>query len=223
MFENIKAVGFDLDGTFLNTHVDYKAIDMADKDACKGHGIPFDELVFTTKKRLRQPIRDWLISHGREHDIPEVEKEIDSTLTSIELENVDEARPFPGSLECVRELKARGYKVGLLTRGSHQYGETALTKAGIRDCFDAVVGRDYADYDHAKPSPKAMVYFAQELGVQPSEILYLGDNVTDYYSARDAGTTFIGVLSGSMDKDGWLKEDPDMITVQYAGDVIELL
>ena len=223
MFDNIKAVGFDLDGTFLNTHVDYSAIDLADKDACKRHGIPFEDLVFSTKKRLRQPIRDWLISMGRQDEIPVIEKEIDEELTSIELENVDEARPFPGSIECVEELKSRGYKVGLLTRGSYRYGDIALTKAGIRDCFDAVVGRDYADYDHAKPSPKAMDYFASELGVKPTEILYLGDNVTDYYSARDAGATFIGVLSGSMDEDGWLREDPNMITVQYAGDVIRLL
>jgi phosphoglycolate phosphatase len=223
MFEGIKAVGFDLDGTFLNTHVDYQAVDLADKDACRRHGIPFDELEFTTVKRLRQPIRDWLISHGRENEIPIIEKEIDSELTRIELEHVDEARPFPGSLECVRELKSRGYKVGLLTRGSLEYGDTVLKMMGIRDEFDVVVGRDYTNYDHAKPSPKAMQYFADELGVKASEILYLGDNRTDYYSARDAGAVFVGVLSGSMDREGWLKEDPEMTMVQYAGDVLSLL
>ena len=41
MFENIKAVGFDLDGTFLNTHVDYGRIDRADREACHRHDIPF--------------------------------------------------------------------------------------------------------------------------------------------------------------------------------------
>jgi len=223
MFEGIKAIGFDLDGTYLNTHVDYGAIDMADKDACKRHDIPFEELEFTTIKRRRQPIRDWLISHEREEEIPAIEIEIDAELTRIELEHVDEARPFPGSLECVKELKSRGYKVGLLTRGSYKYGDTALSMMGVRDLFDVVIGRDYRDYDHAKPSPKAMNYFADELGVKPSEILYLGDNRSDYYSARDAGAKFIGVLSGSMDKEGWLREDPDMITVQFAGDVLSLL
>ena len=68
MFEDIKAVGFDLDGTFLNTHVDYKRIDRADKDACLRHNIPFDELVFTTIKRTRAPIKKWLIDHGREDE-----------------------------------------------------------------------------------------------------------------------------------------------------------
>jgi len=156
-------------------------------------------------------------------EYPAISREIDEELTRIELEYVHEAKPFPGSIECVKELKSRGLKVGLLTRGSRLYGDTALKGAGVRELFDAVVGRDYADYDDAKPSPKAMMYFAQELGVEPSEILYLGDNRTDYHSARDAGTPFVGVLSGSMTREGWLGEDPEMITVQYAGDVIGLL
>ena len=74
-----------------------------------------------------------------------------------------------------------------------------------------------------KPSPKAMIDFAKELGVEPSEILYVGDNRTDYYSARDAGATFVGVLSGSMDREGWLKEDPDMIIVEHAGDIARMV
>lgn len=223
MFEGIKAVGFDLDGTYLNTHVDYGRIDRADRDACIRHGIPFDELKFTTIKRLRAPIRGWLEENGRADEFDSISREIDEELTATELQFIDEARPFPGSIECVDVLKSKGLKLGLLTRGSHEYGVKALELAGVYDRFDAVVGRDYKDYDDAKPSPKAMFYFADELGVEPSEILYLGDNKTDYYSARDAGAIFVGVLSGSMSKEAWLKEDPDMVTVQYAGDIAGLL
>jgi len=223
LFEGIKAVGFDLDGTFLNTHVDYGRINRADMMVCKDHGIPFDDLVFTTEKRLRQPIRDWLIANGRSDEIPAVEKEIDEELTSTELEYLDDARPFPGSLECVDVLRSKGFKVGLLTRGSYEYGDRALRMFGVRDGFDAVVGRDYADYDHAKPSPKAMLYFANELGVKASEILYIGDNRTDYHSARDAGSVFVGTCSGSMSREGWLEENPDMLTVEYAGDIVRFL
>ena len=223
MFKGIRAVGFDLDGTYLNTHVDYGRIDRADRDACIRHGIPFDDIEFKTIKRLRAPIREWLESHGRGGEFSAVSKEIDDELTATELLYLDEAKPFPGSLECVHELRSKGYKVGLLTRGSHEYGVKALTKMDVLDCFDAIVGRDYRDYDDAKPSPKAMLYFADELGVRPEEILYLGDNRTDFYSARDAGARFIGVLSGSMSREDWLKEDPDMIVTDYAGDVMKFL
>ena len=223
MFEGIKAVGFDLDGTFLNTHVDYGRIDRADKDACKRHGIPFDELEFKTIKRLRKPIKDWLEANGRGDEFDIIEKEIDTELTSTELEYIHEAKPFPGNLECVKILKSKGLKVGLLTRGSVRYGTEALTLMGVIQDFDAVIGRDSIDYDDAKPSPKAMIHFAKTMGVKPSEILYLGDNLTDYLSARDAGSIFIGVLSGSMTKEKWLEVDPEMTTVEYASDIVDLL
>ena len=223
MFKGIEAVGFDLDGTFLNTHVDYGRVDRADRDVCLAHGVPFDELEFKTVKRLRAPIREWLVSQGREDEFPQISAEIDAKLTAIELENILEAKPFPGSIECVRTLKTNGLKVGLLTRGSHEYSVKALTMFDVLDKFDAIVGRDYTFYDDAKPSPKAMYSFAKALGTDASKILYVGDNRTDYYSARDAGARFVGVLSGSMSREQWLDEDPNMITVQYAGDILDLL
>jgi phosphoglycolate phosphatase len=223
MFEGIRAVGFDLDNTFLRTHVDYGRIDRADRDACIRHGIPFDDIEFKTIKRQRAPIREWLSVHGRYDEFDALCKEIDEELTAIELEHIDEAAALPGSLECLDILRSKGLRVGLLTRGSYRYGDAALTMFGVRNKFDAIVGRDYGDYDDAKPSPKAMIYFARELGVRPSEVLYLGDNVTDYYSARDAGAHFIGVLSGSMDEEKWMAEDPDMTVIRFAGDVIHLI
>jgi phosphoglycolate phosphatase len=223
MIDGIKTVGFDLDGTFLNTHVDYRKIDAADRDACLAHGVPFDDLEFTTVKRLRAPIREWLEANGRAEEFPAISREIDECLTSIELEFIDEARPFPGSVECLDVIRSKGLKVGLLTRGSQRYGKEALAGAGVLDKFDVIMGRDYSDYDDAKPSPVAMRQFAAELGVEPSEILYLGDNRTDYYSARDAGAKFVGVLSGSMSREAWMREDPDMVLVDYAGDVIKLI
>ena len=91
------------------------------------------------------------------------------------------------------------------------------------DRFDALVGRDYSEYDDAKPSPKAMEDFASELGVLPEEILYLGDNVADFHSARDAGAMFIGVLSGTADAQTWESESPGMMTLDYAGSIVDII
>ena len=220
MFENIKAVGFDLDGTFLNTHVNYDRINRADREACLRHNIPFDDLEFKTVKRLRFPIKEWLAANGRTDEFESISREIDEELSATELEFIDEARPFPGNLECLDILRSKGLKIGLLTRGSVRYATAALNKVGVVDKFDSIVGRDSLDYDSAKPSPKAMIFFAESLGVTPQEVLYLGDNSTDYYSARDAGATFIGVLSGRKDEAAWHEEDPSMITIQYAGDIV---
>ena len=193
----IKAVGFDLDGTFMRTRVDYAKLNAADRDVCLSHGIPFDEIDFgDSPKRPRAPIR-------------------------CECEFVSEAVPYPGSAECLPILKSRGLKVGILTRGSLEYATRAL--GPLFEEFDVVMGRDYSEYDNAKPSPKAMEEFAAELGVRPEEILYVGDNSTDWMSAHGAGASFVGVRTGSGSDEMWASVDPDIPVIDYAGDVVTLL
>lgn len=219
-----KAVGFDLDGTFLRTHVDYAKLNDVDKVIMEEHGVPFSLIGFEAHtKRPRYPLKNWLEANGRGDEYPIINKAIDDACTAVEREFVHEATPFPGSVECLDIIRSKGLKVGILTRGSHDYAVAALGNCGLADRFDAIVGRDYSHYDNAKPSPVAMRDFARELDVKPEEILYLGDNVTDYFSARDAGATFVGVLSGTCTREDWLAQDPKMTIVQYAGDIVNLI
>jgi phosphoglycolate phosphatase len=224
MLEGIKAVGFDMDGTFLKTHVDYAKLSVADVAILESHGIPFEE-GYKEKyiKRPRWPIKAWLESHGREDEFNAISKEIDAAFTKVEKEYVTEAVPYPGSKECLGELRSMGLKTGLLTRGSLEYAEAALDVTGTRDGFDAVMGRDFSSYDDAKPSPVAMRQLASLLGVDPAEILYVGDNVTDYMSAHGAGAKFVGVLTGSGTREKWKEVDPAIPVIERAGDCVELL
>ena len=70
---------------------------------------------------------------------------------------------------------------------------------------------------------KAMEEFAAELGVRPEEILYVGDNSTDWMSAHGAGASFVGVRTGSGSDEMWASVDPDIPVIDYAGDVVTLL
>lgn len=220
--EGIRAVGFDLDGTFMKTRVDYAKLNDADRKVCIAHGIPFDDIDFgDSPKRPRRPIREWLEANGRGDEFPGISDEIDRAFTDCEVEFVSEAVPFPGSAEVLPILKSRGYKVGLLTRGSLEYATRAL--GPLFKEFDVVMGRDHSDYDNAKPSPKAMEEFAEELGVEPSEILYVGDNITDWYSAHGAGAKFVGVRTGSGSDKLWHDADPSIPVLDYAGEVVDLV
>jgi phosphoglycolate phosphatase len=212
-----------MDGTFLKTHVDYSELGAVDRGILESRGIPFDE-VYTREfiKRPRWPIKDWLESHGRGDEFDAVSGEIDAAMTAVEKEYVSEAVPYPKSRECLAELRAMGLKTGLLTRGSLEYAEAALEVTGTRDGFDAVMGRDHSSYDEAKPSPAAMRQFASLLGVDPSEILYVGDNITDYMSAHGAGAQFAGVLTGRGTEEKWRETDPSIYILEYAGDCVGL-
>ena len=224
MIEGIKAVGFDLDGTFMKTHVDYARLSVADKVVLESRGIPFDEVYAGDYiKRPRYPIREWLEAHGRGDEFQSVGDEIDRAFAEIEVEFVSEAVPFPGSLECLDKLKSKGLKTGILTRGCLDYARRVLGPTGALESLDAVMGRDHSSYDNAKPSPMAIQEFAEMLGVRPEEMLYVGDNVTDYMSAHGAGALFAGVLTGSGSVDLWSRTDPSIIILDHAGDCVDLL
>ncbi|MDO5862153.1 MAG: HAD family hydrolase [Thermoplasmata archaeon] len=217
-----KAVGFDMDGTFLRTRVDYAKLNNVDREVSLRHGIPFDELEFGDEpKRPRAPIGAWLEANGRGSEWPAIYREIDDLATECECEFVDEALPFPGAVECLAALKAKGLKVGILTRGSLEYARRAL--GPLFGEFDFVMGRDYSNYDEAKPSPIAMRQFAAEMGVGLSELLYVGDNTTDWQSAAGAGAAFVGVLTGTATRDDWMAADPSMTVVDSVADVAGLL
>ncbi len=221
----VKAVGFDLDGTLFLTYVNYDHLRVADRVVSERHNIPFSEIYCPKPEayRLRRPIEKWLEEHGRGSEYPAISREIDDLSLEIEEEFLSEATTYPRSVECISILKSKGLKVGLLSRGGRHYAESVLKKFGIFEEMDAVVGRDHTCYDNAKPSPVAMTEFADELGVRPEEILYLGDNFTDYLSATGAGATFVGVLSGAVKADGWRSKDPAIRTVNYAGDVVDII
>jgi len=224
MIEGIKAVGFDLDGTFMKTHVDYARLSVADKVVLESRGIPFDEVYAGDYiKRPRYPIREWLEAHGRGDEFQSVSDEIDRAFAEIEVEFVSEAVPFPGSLECLDRLKSKGLKTGILTRGCLDYARRVLGPTGALESLDAVMGRDHSSYDNAKPSPIAIQEFAEMLEVRPEELLYIGDNVTDYMSAHGAGALFAGVLTGSGSVDLWSRTDPSIIVLDRAGDCVDLL
>ena len=221
----IRAVGFDMDGTLLATVVDYDGLYNSDRTVLERHGIPFDEVFGRDpeSRRLRAPIRKWLEARGRGDEFPAIDAEIDEVSLGYEKQYLDRAKAFPGSAECMDVLHSKGLKVGVLTKGGRGYAEAALGRFGILGKLDALVTRDYAGYDDAKPSPKAMRNFAKEMGVDVDEIIYLGDTVSDYRSSRDAGSTFIGVTSGAMSAEDWEKLSPGMFTLEHAGDIVDVI
>ena len=71
----------------------------------------------------------------------------------------------------------------------------------LTDSFDAIVARD--DYDEetdAKPAPIALKHLGDAMGgIDPKNILYIGDGVVDFMTAARAGSPFIAVTSGHTD------------------------
>lgn len=80
-----------------------------------------------------------------------------------------------GADEVLRELRERGYKIGLLSNYSLSAAITqSLDRLGLTSWFDDVVIS--ADLGLVKPHPELFRESARRLGIEPAEVLFVGDN-----------------------------------------------
>ncbi|CAD5990003.1 HAD family hydrolase [Agreia sp. COWG] len=101
-------------------------------------------------------------------------------------------RPFPDSVELVRQVRASGFRVGLLTNGSEAQQLDKLKETGLLDWFDAVCISEKLGVQ--KPDPAAFHALAAGLGIDAAECLFVGDNLEhDIGGARGVGMTAVHV------------------------------
>ncbi|MCL2607881.1 MAG: HAD family hydrolase [Methanomassiliicoccaceae archaeon] len=217
------AVGFDMDSTLLDTNVNYRKLSLVVYDEMRKAGVPENVLkmnggsIYNMKKGT-----EYLTQDGRSGDIYAVKKNVSGKMGSIELENVMTAKPYEGAEEMIAYLKNKGYRIGVLTRGSRRYAVKALTVSGIIGMLDALVCRDDFDEDESKPSPIAMRHLANALNVEPKDILYLGDDAIDFFCARDSGAGFIGVLTMNTEEE-WRSIDNGIPVIDTVAGLLKMM
>lgn len=96
-------------------------------------------------------------------------------------------RVADGGVELLRTLKARGYRLGII---SNLIGEDEipdwLQTDGLTDCFDAVVLSSVCHI--RKPDPRIYHIACREMGLPPAACASVGDNLKrDITGARAAG------------------------------------
>ena len=96
------------------------------------------------------------------------------------------AVPFDCTKSLLDDLRADGYKTGLITNGISETQRGKLRLLGIEDSFDSLlITGEFGVY---KPAPEPFLACAERLGCAPSELLYVGDHpANDVDASRNAG------------------------------------
>ena len=216
-----KAIGFDMDGTLLDTAIDYEKLADAESYVLSGLNVPSSELSSANDDidMIRKGVA-YLNGHGNPITFDDVCKLVNQRASDVEMEAVDTAKCFPGVPELLKELRSKGYRIGLLTRGQRLYAETAMGRCGILDMMDSIEAFDDHPTGEQKPNPVAMEHQANALGVRASEILYIGDSVWDYHCARDSGAGFIGIAHGENGHRKWERVKDDIELIENISELI---
>lgn len=103
-------------------------------------------------------------------------------------------RPYAGIPELLDELDRRGLRKGVLSNKPHDLTVELVGSLLARWRFDPVFGERSGVA--RKPDPSAALKAARIFGVEPREVLYVGDTPTDLATATAAGMAHVAAAWG---------------------------
>ncbi|PIF40380.1 phosphoglycolate phosphatase [Delftia sp. 60] len=101
---------------------------------------------------------------------------------------------YPGVLEGLKALRARGLRLACLTNKPLSFARPLLEQKGLAPLFEQVFGGD--SFERKKPDPLPLLKTCEALGTSPARTLMLGDSSNDAQAARAAGCPVVLVSYG---------------------------
>lgn len=204
MIGNPEAVVFDLDGTLVNSRIDFGKMRLIVITRFEEIGVPPGRLTkdLTVSENMSLA-RNHLMESGMGEILEEVEVEIEEELVRIEREALDGLRAIEGAQRTLAFISRRDISIGVLTRGSREYARDALAKTSLDVFIGEMVCRDDYPWWEAKPNGISLQRVLSGLGASPERSYLVGDHRMDLECAIESGVRFIAVLSGSSGIDDW--------------------
>ncbi|HEX2987956.1 MAG TPA: HAD-IA family hydrolase [Chloroflexota bacterium] len=201
---SIKYLLFDLDGTLIDTtdlifncyksSVNRFVENPPDEtEILKGFGRPLTDQLWRMYPTLRDRIDEmaelWRKAQSELHD---------SLIKS-----------FPATSETLRELKKRGYPMGIVTSKERPMAVRGMGLNGLDNLMDVMVCVD--DTSNHKPHPEPILKGIELLGAVPEETLYVGDSLHDMVAGRAAGVQVGAAMWGPFAKGPLVEFKPDFL------------
>ena len=191
----IEAVIFDVDGTLINS-VDQHAKAWLWAFARHGHDIPLEDIRAQIGKGGDQLMPVFLSAEEIEHFGETMQKERSDFFKDEYLPHI---HAFPMVRELFERIKQDGKKIILASSAKADELERYEKIAGIDDLIEPSTSS--GDAEKSKPHPDIFhAALARLGGLDPSQVLVVGDTPWDAIAAGKAGLKTIGVLCGGFSK-----------------------
>lgn len=186
-------VGFDLDGTFVDTSGDLTA---AVNHALSAAGRPLltrEQVVPMIGGGARHMLTLGMVATGGCDDV-ELDRLYRLLLDHYEANIAVLSRPFPGAMAALDELDAMGVKVAIVTNKFERLAVKLLNEIGIADRFGCIIGGDTLGKGMSKPHRAPIDAMIERCG--GGRAAFVGDSIYDTGAARNAGIPSVAVSFG---------------------------
>ncbi|MFH2111892.1 MAG: HAD family hydrolase [Candidatus Bathyarchaeota archaeon] len=189
--QQVDTIIFDLDGTLIDSNINYEKLGTTIADILRTHGYqgPLED-----RRAVYRVIRGGekeLIENGLTGPpLKEALRRIELAMNQAELEALPTNTLRPNAADTIKTLHQAGLKLGIATRSHRDYTDRSLQALGLTQYFTTVVARD--DTPTPKPHPGHLLQAISQLGSEKTSTIYVGDTTTDLETAQAATVTFIG-------------------------------
>ncbi len=186
----ITTVVFDMDGTVLNTLEDLTTSVnfVMERFKMPTHSMEEYRKVFGSGIRyaIERSVPEGTPSSVIDEMLPVFKEHYDEHC-------LDKTAPYEGILDLMRELKARGYKMAIVSNKI----DSAVKELNERFFSEAVsVAIGEKPGINRKPAPDTVFEALRQLGSTVDNAVYVGDSEVDFATAKNAGLPCISVLWG---------------------------
>ena len=186
-----KAVIFDVDGTLVDS-VDLHAQSWQEAFSDFGHAIDFDAIRSQIGKGGDQLLPVFLSEDVLERQGADLEKHRSKIFKDKYLSRI---KGFPAVRELFQRLIRDGKKLALASSAKEDELNTYKQIARIDDLVHTNTSSD--DAEKSKPYPDIFEAALRQLpGINPADVLVIGDTPYDAEAAAKAGIKTVGLLSG---------------------------
>lgn len=214
MFEGIKAVIFDLDGTVVDSMWMWEAIDI---EYLARFGIPLPADL--QKKISGMSFSETAVYFKETFGIPDSLDKIKADWNDMAMYKYCHEVPLkPGVLSFLQELKKRGIKTGIATSNSKELAMAVLEVLELRQYFDEV--HMSCEVKTGKPAPDIYLLVADCLGEKPEHCLVFEDITEGIQAGKAAGMKVCGVED---DFSAMYREEKKRLSDYYISDYCEIV
>ena len=188
-FPPLRAVLFDLDGTLIETHIDFPAMTAAMQRLAREWDVP--ESVTDGKDILGLVEAAAQDVQTRGGDGAALRRTAFARLQEMEIAGCSRPTLLPGTHALMTALMARGVKIGVVTRNCRAVSVGLLARFALP--HHLLLTRD--DVPRTKPNPEHLWDALRLLGEKPQDAAMVGDHFMDIEAGVNAGcAATLGVL-----------------------------
>jgi len=190
-----RAVILDLDGTLIDTAADLAAAVNAMLADAGLPALPESRVKAYVGKGAEVLVHRALTDSAQGRAVPnDFAPAYRSFLGHYQAENGRRSALYPGVLAGLDAMRAKRLRLAVVTNKPSAFTGPLLEKCGIAGFFELVICGD--TLARRKPDPLPMLHVCEVFGMEPAQVVAIGDSLNDALAARAAGIPVLAVPYG---------------------------